>query len=101
MKLSELISTLQTSLETSGDTEEVALCFVIATKPAHRLDVFGSVSVLHDTAEYPNGIAYLVADCNLQPSKLTVDQPPNAAVRGDAPPYGAASLSTKELEGGG
>lgn len=70
MKLSELIATLQATLEANGDTDEIALCFVIEGRPAHRLDVFGSVTVLHDTAEYPNGMAYLVADCNQQPARL-------------------------------
>ena len=71
MKLSELITTLQTTLDDQGDTDEIALCFVIEGKAACRLDVFGSVTVLHDTAEYPSGMAYLVADCNVQPARLT------------------------------
>ena len=79
MKLSELITTLQATLDEHGDTEEVALCFVIESRPAHRLDVFGSVTVLHDTAEYSNGIAYLVSDCNLQPSRLTEGESSNAS----------------------
>lgn len=80
MKLSELITTLQTTLNEHGDTDEIALCFVIEGRPAHRLDVFGSVSVLHDTAEYPKGIAYLVADCNVQPSRLHTGQLPSFVV---------------------
>ena len=77
MKLSELIATLKATLDEHGDTDEIALCFVIEGRPAQRLDVFGSVTVLHDTAEYPNGMAYLVADCNLQPARLTESKPSN------------------------
>lgn len=77
MKLSELITTLQATLDEHGDTDEIALCFVIEDRPAHRLDVFGSVTVLHDTAEYPDGMAYLVADCNLHPARLTEIEPAN------------------------
>lgn len=77
MKLSELINTLQSSLADDGDTDEIALCFVIETRPAHRLDVFGAVTVLQDRANYPNGIAFLVADCNLQATRLTEGEPPN------------------------
>ena len=33
MKLSELITTLQSSLEANGDTDEIALCFAIVSFP--------------------------------------------------------------------
>lgn len=94
MKLSELITTLQATLDEHGDTDEIALCFVIEDRPAHRLDVFGSVTVLHDTAEYPDGMAYLVADCNLHPARLTEIEPANARVERPCAASGARSART-------
>jgi len=68
--LSALVESLQTTIREKGDTEHVALSFVVDGQPAQRLDVFGPISVLHDTAIYPNGMAYLVADCNVSPGRL-------------------------------
>lgn len=64
MKLSELIIKLQQTLDTQGDTEHVALCHCIG---GFRRDAWGcrdsgEIEVLHDTAQYPNGVTYLVAD---------------------------------------
>lgn len=70
MKLSQLISTLQKTMDENGDTEHVALCFVVDDGTPFRVDVVGSVTVLHDDAEYPNGMAYLVADQNLRVAKI-------------------------------
>lgn len=70
MKLSELIEKLQGTLQEKGDTEHVAVCVVVDGQPPHRIDVFGSVTVVHDTIQYPNGIAYLVADSNLEAARL-------------------------------
>ena len=102
MKLSELISALQATIEEKGDTQEVALCIVVDGQPAHRIDVFGAITVLHDTAQYPQGIAYLVADSFLPdereccgtfpgtPHRSTCanwrgkNKPSNAALRGDS-----------------
>lgn len=86
MKLSELITALQGQLDEHGDTDQVALCFVIEGRDPQRLDVFGGVTVLHDTAEFPNGMAYLVADCNVQPARLFTGESLNAADK----PTGAA-----------
>ncbi len=114
MKLSELITTLQAAMDEHGDTDEIALCFVIEGRPAHRLDVFGSVTVLHDTGEHPNGMAYLVADCNQQPACLaeglitagidvsgdrvsvTIAEPSNVELTGAARLYRAASSDRRE-----
>lgn len=79
MKLSELIAKLQATLDEHGDTDEIALSFVVEGRPTHRLDVFGAVTVLHDTAEYPNGMAYLVADCNTQPARSVSSKNDNHA----------------------
>lgn len=71
MRLSELAAVIQGELDRNGDTEEVALCFVVkGTKGARRIDLFGAVTVLHDTAEHPNGVAYLVADRDVEPLEV-------------------------------
>jgi hypothetical protein len=71
MRLSELAAAIQGELDRNGDTEEVALCFVVkGAKGARRIELFGSVSVLHDTAEYPNGVAYLVAERDMEPLEV-------------------------------
>lgn len=69
MKLSELIIKLQQVMDTKGDTECVALCHCIG---GYRHDALGcgdsgEIEVLHDTAEYPNGVTYLVADYDRYP----------------------------------
>lgn len=60
---------LQADLEQNGDTDHVALCLAVpkgqslASKPyAHRLDAHGKITIIRDTAEYTNGMTYLVAD---------------------------------------
>ena len=62
MKLSKLIAKMQAVLDSDGDTDEVALCIVCGRTTKYRLDAFGEIQVLHDTAEYANGMTYLVAE---------------------------------------
>lgn len=62
MKLSQLIAKMQATLAANGDTENVGLCLVMGRTTKYRLDAFGDIDVLHDTAEHPTGMAYLVAE---------------------------------------
>lgn len=69
MKLSQLLAKIQADLEANGDTDHVALCLAVPpgqrldNKPyAHRIDAHGDIEILRDTAEYVNGMTYLVAD---------------------------------------
>lgn len=62
MKLSELITKLQTTLDEHGDTENVGLGLVVGRTTKYRLDAFGTIDVLHDTAQYPTGMAMLVGE---------------------------------------
>lgn len=62
MRLSELIAKLQRTMDEKGDVEHVALGLVVGRTTKSRLDAFGDIDVVHDTAQYPNGVACLVAE---------------------------------------
>lgn len=76
MKLSELITQMQATLDTNGDTE-VGICLVMGRTTKYRLDAFGDVDVMHSDGEYINGMTYLIAEYDEH-----WHEPPNAELRG-------------------
>lgn len=62
MRLGQLIAKLQATLDKYGDTENVGLGLVVGRTTKYRLDAFGDIDILHDTAQYPTGMAMLVGE---------------------------------------
>lgn len=83
MKLSELHVMIGDVLAEKGDTEHVALCIAMGGNEPRRVDVFGDIEILHDTAQYPNGMAYLVAE-HVPPTKAPQVVMPKRRARGKA-----------------
>lgn len=67
MKLSELHTLIGAALAANGDTEHVALGIVMRGDEPRRVDVFGEIELLQDTANHPNGMTYLVAEYVVDP----------------------------------
>lgn len=91
MKLSTLITNMQATLEKHGDTENVALGLVMGHTTKYRMDAFGDIDVLHDTGEFPNGMAYLVAEYH-----GGRDKPPNVKIEGPLVVDPSRMMDTRE-----
>lgn len=92
MRLSELITKLQTTLDANGDTENVGLGLVVGRTTKYRLDAFGDIDVLHDTAQFPTGMAMLVGEVQEgQRFPQLPAKPSNDKAHGGEPLRGEAS----------
>lgn len=83
MRLSELHAMIGAFLTEKGDTEHVAVSIAMGGNEPRRVDVFGDIEILHDTAQYPNGIAYLVGEY-VPPTEAPQVAAPKRRARGKA-----------------